>query len=78
MKSLVKDDAAEILSDLIEENGLKKTFVAYKMGITLPKLSSVLHGRNKFTADIAFRAAEVLNVSPGIFLHNNYTKRVNQ
>ena len=78
MKSLVKEDAAEILSDLIEENGLKKTFVAYKMGITLPKLSSVLHGRNKFTADIAFRAAEVLNVSPEIFLHNNYTKRVNK
>lgn len=77
MKSLVKDDAAEILSDLIEVNGLKKTFVAYKMGITLPKLSNVLHGRNKFTADIAFRAAEVLGVSPEIFLHIDYTKRVN-
>lgn len=77
MKRLVKDDAAEILSDLIEVNGLKKTFVAYKMGITLPKLSSVLHGRNKFTADIAFRAAEVLGVSPEIFLHTDYTKRVN-
>lgn len=77
MKSLVKDDAAEILSDLIEVNGLKKTFVAYKMGITLPKLSSVLHGRNKFTTDIAFRAAEVLGVSPEIFLRTDYTKRVN-
>lgn len=74
MKSIVKENAASILSELIEKNGVKKTYVANRMGISPTKLSSVLHGRNKFTTDIALKAATALNISPEIFLHSSYTK----
>lgn len=72
MPGTVKPDAVDVLSEVINNKGIKKTFLADKMGISPAKLSNILYGRNKFTADLALKAAAALNLSPNIFLNSKY------
>lgn len=76
MCDVVKSNAAKILLETIEKKGIKKVYVAKRMGITSSQLSAILHGRLKFNADIAFKAAFALDESPKIFLRKSYTKCV--
>ncbi|KRL81770.1 hypothetical protein [Ligilactobacillus equi] len=69
MTEIVKENARQILADEIAKRGLKKTYVAEKMGYkNLQKLSYILTGRDKFTGDVALRASKALGVSYKIFL----------
>ena len=43
MVSVTKDDAGEIFDRLVKEKGLKKTFIAKKIGISPQALNSKIH-----------------------------------
>ena len=73
MPTVVKPNANQILSNLLEEKGLKQVYVATKIGISSPSMSALVHGNKKFTADIAIQLGKVLNVSPNIFLDQSYS-----
>ena len=45
MVQVTKDNAGEIFNKIIEEKGLKKTFVAKKMGISQQNLTNKIYRR---------------------------------
>lgn len=48
------------IGDLIDEKGLRRKFIANKMGITPQQLSNWIHERNYPTIDKAFKIADLL------------------
>ena len=70
---VVKDDANAILSKLIDEKGIKRTYLAERVGISPASMSALLHGRKKFTADLALQIGKVLDVPYTIFLTKSYS-----
>lgn len=72
MVQVTKDNAGEIFDKLIKEKGLKKTFVAKRMGISQQNLTHIIH-RGTFDADLALKAAKVLDVNPAIFMDKAYS-----
>lgn len=66
--TVVKEDANEILSKYLKENGIKQNFVAKKMGISSATFGSRLHGRLKFNADFALAVSKALGINADIFL----------
>ena len=72
MVQVTKDNAGEIFNKIINEKGLKKVFVAKKMGISQQNLANkIRHGT--FNADLALQAAKALDVSPRFFFNDAYT-----
>ena len=76
MISVTKENAGEIFDQLVSEKGIKKTFIANKIGISPQTLNTKIH-HGGFDADLAFKVAKVLNVNPTIFLTKSYTDRLN-
>ena len=76
MVEVVKENASEILSSLIKEKGLMKSFIARKLGMKPSDISNRLSGRVKIDADFALKVAKVLEVDPDIFLNSFYSKRI--
>lgn len=74
----VKNNAGNILKEYLKDHGIKQTFVANKMGLTVTNFNQRLNGRLKFTADFAISAATALGISPDIFLKKNYSYRINK
>ena len=72
MVQVTKDNAGEIFDKLINEKGLKKAFVAKKMGISQQNLTNKIH-RGTFDADLALKAAKVLDINPAIFIEKTYS-----
>lgn len=55
---------AERLNLAIEENGLKQKFIAKELGISEPTISAILKGRQRIDADMFFKIASILKMSP--------------
>ena len=72
MVQVTKDNAGEIFDKLINEKGLKKAFVAKNMGISQQNLTNKIH-RGTFDADLALKAAKVLDINPAIFIEKTYS-----
>ena len=72
MVQVTKDNAGEIFDKIIKDKGLKKTFVAKKMGISQQNLTNKIN-RGTFDADLALKAAKALDVNPAIFIDKPYS-----
>ena len=60
------------LGDIIKEKGLKKGFVAYRIGVSIPTLQRYIEGTNYPGAGIAHKLSKLLNCSiEDIFFTNN-------
>ena len=73
MPKVVKDDANVILSKLIDDKGIKRTYLAKKVGISPSSMSALLHGNKRFTADLDLQIGKVLDVPYTIFLTKSYS-----
>ena len=51
----------------VDEQGIKYTALAQRVGITQQQMSAILTERTQLKADIFFKICEVLNVSPEMF-----------
>lgn len=76
MPKVVKSNASEILETYLNKNGIKKSWLARKLGISASQLGDRLHGRVRFDADFAIQVASILDISADIFLNKNYAIRV--
>lgn len=72
MVQVTKGNAGEIFDKLINDKGLKKAFVAKKMGISQQNLTNKIH-RGTFDADLALKAAKALDINPAIFIEKAYS-----
>lgn len=52
----------EKISDYIEQNGIKQTFIADKCGWTKQKLHYILHGKNRMSLDDYILICDTLGV----------------
>lgn len=75
MVSVTKENAGEIFDQLVNEKGMKKTFIAKQIGVSPQTLNFKIH-HGGFDADLAFKVAKILNVNPTIFLSKSYTERL--
>lgn len=73
MPEVVKADARKILKKLISERGIKKNYLADKIGISPQSMSNLLSGKLKFTADLAIKLGKALDVPYDIFLTKSYS-----
>lgn len=73
MPKPVKQDARIILQEIIDDRGMKKNYIANKLGISQSSMSALLSGNKKFTADIALQLAKILNVDNSVFLKKSYS-----
>lgn len=71
MEKVIKENASDIFEDLIEQRGLKKSFIAKKIGTSPQNLTNTLH-RGSINADLAFKFAKILGVNPRIFFNEAY------
>lgn len=71
MEKVIKENASDIVEDLVEQRGLKKSFIAKKIGTSPQNLTNTLH-RGSINADIAFKLAKALDISPRIFFNEAY------
>lgn len=58
----------------IDEKGIKKSYVAEKAGITLPRLSKILNNRTEMRADELDSICKALDVEPSKFVPLNTTE----
>lgn len=72
MKNVVREDANEVLEALIDQKGLKKGFIAKKLGMSPQNFTNIIH-RGEVKADLAFKVSKVLDVNPSVFLNEPYS-----
>ncbi|OFW47185.1 MAG: hypothetical protein A2163_04035 [Actinobacteria bacterium RBG_13_35_12] len=66
------------LGDIIKEKGLKKGFIAKKIGVSIPTLQRYIEGINYPGADIANKLSKILGYSiEAIFFTKDTIKVVN-
>ena len=68
-------ETIKMIHFLVKEKGLKKTFIAKKIGVSPQTLNTKIH-HGGFDADLAFKVAKILDVNPAIFLAKTYTDRL--
>ena len=71
MTTVLKHDAYKMLNSEIKNRGLKKKYIASKIGITPNYLGQVLNGSKSLSTDVAIKASQVLGVSLDIFLNKS-------
>mgnify|MGYP001624306310 CR=1 FL=1 len=71
MTSVLKPEAYKLLSDEIEERGIKRNFIAKKIGVTPNYLGSVLNGKRALSTDLAIRVSQELDIPFDIFLNKS-------
>ena len=76
MTEITKPNSKEILIDYLNTHGIKQKYVAKKLGISETSLSYHLSKKSKFTVDFAFAVSKALDISPAVFLRENYKKLV--
>ena len=54
----------ELLNEVVDESGMKKTVLAEKMGFKSGKLYQKLYGKSPWRVDEAKKIGEVLGLSP--------------
>lgn len=50
------------LKEILEERGIKQTWLAEQVGISYKTLSNIINGRYNTSLDVALKIADVLNV----------------
>ena len=53
----------EVVKEKIKKNGLKKHFIAEKMGLNTVSFSDRLTGKVNFKTDEVFKLAKILNIN---------------
>lgn len=71
MTSVLKPEAPQILSKEIEDRGLKRKYVAEKIGVSPNYFSQMMGGSRPLSTDVAIRAAQVLGLPVDIFLRKS-------
>lgn len=51
------------LTEAIQSRGVKKAFIAEKLGISVTTLDNKLAGRTRFYVEEAFQVAQILNLN---------------
>lgn len=72
MTSVVKENASDIFETIVQQKGLKKSFIAKKIGMSPQNLTNIIH-RGTINADFVLKVSTVLEVDPSIFLNEIYT-----
>lgn len=75
MTSVVKDNARDIFETVVQQKGLKKSFIAKKIGMSPQNLTNIIH-RRRINADFVFKVSKVLEVDPSIFIKKAYTENL--
>lgn len=57
----------ERLEERIQDSGLKKEFIAQKLGMSLNSLNNKISGRTSFLIGEAFKLKEILNIDEDVF-----------
>lgn len=58
---------AENIKRFMDENGIKQRTIAQKCGVPEGKISAILTGRTRLTADVFFLICKALGQSPDFF-----------
>lgn len=74
MPQVINDQALELLKSEIQKSGLKKNFIAGKLGMTDSRFSSFLTGRTKLSIEFLMMTSKVIGIDYRIFLNKSYTK----
>lgn len=61
-------NANEKLKKYLEEHGISQAFLAKKLGFSNTRMSMMINGKRKMTADDLFKICIILNVSPESFM----------
>ena len=57
----------KMIAEIVEQKGLKQTYIAEKTGMTVDAVSRILRSERKLTAEEFLVFCELLNVSPEDF-----------
>lgn len=68
LHSSVAIHPGEILKDEIEASGLKKSFIAEKLGILPNHLSDLFKGKRNVTAELALKIEEALEIEADFWI----------
>ncbi|MES2275056.1 MAG: HigA family addiction module antitoxin [Bacteroidota bacterium] len=68
LKTLIALHPGEFLQEEVEERGLKKSELAFKLGILPGHLSELFKGKRNITARIAVRLEKALDISAEYWL----------
>lgn len=68
MTTVLKDDAYKLLKQEIDNRGIKKKFIAGKIGVSPNYLGQMLSGNRNLSTDVAIKASQVLGLPVNIFL----------
>lgn len=71
MTTVLKRDAYKILKDEVDKRGIKRVYLANKIGISPNYLGSVLNGSKNLSTDVAIKASQVLGISFDVFLRKS-------
>ncbi|NCA68370.1 MAG: XRE family transcriptional regulator [Clostridia bacterium] len=55
------------INEYLANRGIKQSFMAAKMGVSSAKISNLLSGKQKFTAEEFLMACDILNLDPKTF-----------
>lgn len=56
------------LNDYLKGHGISQAFLAEKLGISRTRMSMMLNGKRKMTADDLIKICKILKVSPEAFI----------
>lgn len=68
MRTVLKPEAPEILSEGIKDRGLKNKYVAEKVGVTPSYFGQMLKGNRTLSTDVAIQTARLVGVPLGTIL----------
>lgn len=71
MTSVLKENAYIELRKAIDQKGLKRKYVATRIGIGPSYLGQILNGSRKLSTDVAIKASQVLDLPSDIFLNKS-------
>lgn len=58
------------IGEYLEENGIKQSFVAEKVGITPSRMSEIVNKQNRIDCVLYYKICKVLNVPLELFLED--------
>ncbi len=61
-------NANEKIKKYLEEHGISQAFLAKKLCFSNTRMSMMINGKRKMTADDLFKICKILDVSPEMFM----------
>lgn len=62
MKSVLKPEAPQILSEVIKDHGLKNKYIAGKVGVNPSYFGQMLKGSRTLSTDVAIQTARLVGI----------------